>query len=109
MISLEEIEEFSKSFLARHGMCLSLPFDDRAARRHLHATAGDELHPPLVRCHCPGVYGEQFRLHRCFLRATQEDAICDACRAECLITTGPKEEGRYRLVKAIDYYGPAAN
>lgn len=109
MRDLEEIEEFASDLLVRHGMCLSLPFEDRAARRHLHATSGDELHAPLVRCHCPGVYGERFRLHRCFLRATQEDAICDACREDCIVAVGRSKDNTRALMKAIDYYGPAVD
>lgn len=107
MRSLEEVDEFTQRFLARHGMCLSRPFEDRAARRHLSATAGDALHAPLVRCHCPGVYAEHFKLHRCFLRATQEDAICDACRKDCLVVVG-RDKTR-TLAKAIDHYGPAVD
>ena len=101
-------ENFARDFTARFGVCTRLPVEARDARRHLRPMILDEELEPLVQCHCPGTWPGPgpTRMRRCILRATQEDAICDACRKDCVIATGSRRERTYRLVKAIDRYGP---
>ena len=75
---------------------------DGALWRSRHNCEVDERTEPdeLYRCHCPGESG---RL-RCKDRASQEDALCDACRQYCWSLR--ESDGVY--LRMIEVHGAAS-